>query len=405
MKKQILSLAVVIVLALCSACSEAVMRNTGKEVMDAVSGVTDANNKYVLMVKNGYRENNPELTYDKAFSAFFGTPRWSYFKSDDGLDVVEFTGDCVYADVEVKARIQFVVDEDEWTFEATYLSFNEVPQDMLTLAILIETVFEGDDSTPSANAGTDVISATFGSVFEYNGFEYTIGDSWSVYSNYIYIPVSITNTSNNTGRPGVATQVWSPNGIEVGAGIQGDGYLAGFPDMRPGASMGGTLSFKDDGDGVYMLELLHFVGGDSVVDETITLPIYRNDGGTVNSDSGDVPTSGNDSGDDWVTVEGVTFPSSWAYDTWRGVEIWPEDGSFRMHVLWSTEEDVKWLHDNAHHVDPQRYDDGGSGWALQFSDYTAWHNGNTVLYFYHNGNHHVLSGEILSKIVMSLKDS
>ena len=84
---------------------------------------------------------------DKAFSDFFGTPRWRYFRSDDNLDVVEFTGDCIYRDVTVKARIQFVVYEEEGTFKATYLAFNEVPQDMLTLSMLIEKAFEIDDKT------------------------------------------------------------------------------------------------------------------------------------------------------------------------------------------------------------------------------------------------------------------
>ncbi len=139
--KKLCLLLMVAVLALCSACSNASLKNAGEEVKDSVAGAMDSNNKYVLMVKNGYRENNPALTYDKAFSAFFGTPRWKYFKGNEGKNVVEFTGDCTYQDAPVKARIQFAVDEKNGSFEAAYLAFNEVPQNRLILATLIEKAF------------------------------------------------------------------------------------------------------------------------------------------------------------------------------------------------------------------------------------------------------------------------
>jgi len=139
-----------------SACSSATLDSTGKEVVDAVKSVTDSENQYVLMVKGGYRESDPDLTYDKAFSTFFGTPRWSYFESDEGQDVVEFTGDCTYQEAPVKARIQFVVDEENGTFEATYLAFNEVPQDALTLTALITTAFdEAEKELESTSSESD----------------------------------------------------------------------------------------------------------------------------------------------------------------------------------------------------------------------------------------------------------
>lgn len=50
-------------------------------------------------------------------------------------------------DAAVKARIQFVIDEENETFQATYLAFNEVPQNVLTLAVLIEKTFEVNEST------------------------------------------------------------------------------------------------------------------------------------------------------------------------------------------------------------------------------------------------------------------
>lgn len=139
--KKIIALLTAILLLL-SACSSATLDGAGKELEDTIANATDADNKYVQMVKGGYRADDPNVTYEDAFTSFFGTPRWKYFESEDGQDVVEFTGDCTYQDVPVKARIQFVVDEENGTFEASYLAFNEVPQDALTLAAVIAKAFE-----------------------------------------------------------------------------------------------------------------------------------------------------------------------------------------------------------------------------------------------------------------------
>ena len=141
MVKKIIALLTAIMLLL-SACSSATLDGAGKELEDTIANATDADNKYVQMVKGGYRPDDPDVTYEDAFTSFFGTPRWKYFESEDGQDVVEFTGDCTYQDVPVKARIQFVVDEENGTFEASYLAFNEVPQDALTLAAVISKAFE-----------------------------------------------------------------------------------------------------------------------------------------------------------------------------------------------------------------------------------------------------------------------
>jgi hypothetical protein len=100
------------------------------------------------MVRGGFRANNPELTYETAFSAFFSNPRWQYFQSENGIDVVEFTGGCIYRDVHVTARIQFIIDLENSTFEATYLAFNEVPQTLFTLTSLLDTVFENAAGEP-----------------------------------------------------------------------------------------------------------------------------------------------------------------------------------------------------------------------------------------------------------------
>ncbi len=144
--KKLIALSIAAVLSF-SACSNAALKDAGKELEDTISNVTNADNKYVLMVKGGYMETNPDLTYGNVFEQFFATPRWKYFKNGGGQDIVEFTGDCMYADAQVKARIQFTVDEENGTFEATALAFNEVPQTNVILLSLISKAFEEAEPT------------------------------------------------------------------------------------------------------------------------------------------------------------------------------------------------------------------------------------------------------------------
>ncbi len=125
-----------------------------QDIVDALKG---ENEEHIQFVKGGTNTAYPGVTYGEAFENFFTDPSWKYFKGtqegpdDDGdgepdytidnVDVVEFTGGCLYADTEVTALIQFVLDTDAGTFEPTFLSLNDVPQNVLILAGLMETVF------------------------------------------------------------------------------------------------------------------------------------------------------------------------------------------------------------------------------------------------------------------------
>ena len=128
------------------------------DVTDQLANVSMATNENVLGVKNGHPNSYPDITYGQAFESFFGSPTWKYFVgtkdgpdddgdgkpdyTEDGIDIVEFTGYCTYADVEVKALLQFTLSKDDDTFSATYLSFNEVPQSTLIMYALIDKAFE-----------------------------------------------------------------------------------------------------------------------------------------------------------------------------------------------------------------------------------------------------------------------
>jgi hypothetical protein len=93
------------------------------------------------MVKNGYPVSYPDCKYGDVFDEFFGSPTWKYFESTDGLDIVEFTGYCMYQNTEVKVRLQFILDVENSTFESGAMSFNDVPQTTLITAALIEKAF------------------------------------------------------------------------------------------------------------------------------------------------------------------------------------------------------------------------------------------------------------------------
>ncbi len=169
MRKMIgILLIVIVTMTLCS-CG-------GDDLTDQVSNIVQAEDEHVISVKEGTPNAYPEKTYEEAFGNFFGSPTWKYFvgtkegTDDDGdgkpdfkeenVDIVEFTGYCNYLDVEVKALIQFTLSKDDDTFEATYLSFNDVPQNMFTLLALLEAAFTDED------IGEDVEEAVEDSVDE-----------------------------------------------------------------------------------------------------------------------------------------------------------------------------------------------------------------------------------------------
>ncbi len=103
------------------------------------SGI-DVMSPFVRLVKTT-TNTNYGITYGTAFDSFFSSPRWRYFLSDSGMNVVEFTGRFSYADSPATALIQFVVDLDEGSITASYLEINGIAQNRLMLATLIGKVF------------------------------------------------------------------------------------------------------------------------------------------------------------------------------------------------------------------------------------------------------------------------
>lgn len=137
MKKICMMLGLCLTLTGCNAATSA-----SREVADQVANVVQAEEEHVLMVKNGCPQSYPDCPYGKVFDEFFGSPTWTYFKGEGGEDVVEFTGYCTYREAEVKARLQFILNVSEGTFESGALSFNDVPQVELITVSMIEKAFQ-----------------------------------------------------------------------------------------------------------------------------------------------------------------------------------------------------------------------------------------------------------------------
>lgn len=122
------------------------------------SNVTDVfTDEHILGVKNANNSSYSEITYGEAFDSFFTSPKWQYYRgtdqdTGDEFGVVEFTGYCLYDDVKVKALIQFVISQDGKTFDAQYLSFNDVPQNLLTLGALIDKAFSTASNETTVNS-------------------------------------------------------------------------------------------------------------------------------------------------------------------------------------------------------------------------------------------------------------
>jgi hypothetical protein len=161
--------------ALAISMSVALCACGASDISDQVANVVQAEDEHVLAVKGGTPNAYPDKKFGEAFEDFFGSPTWRYFVgtkegpdddgdgepdyTEDNLDVVEFTGYCTYRDTEVKAKIQFTLSDDGETFEASFLSFNDVPQTNLMLIQLLETVFtNGEDD--AADAGDDNVYST-----------------------------------------------------------------------------------------------------------------------------------------------------------------------------------------------------------------------------------------------------
>lgn len=108
---------------------------------DATAFIDDTVNSFlgdsvnVSSVKDAYLSSCPSATLGQMADAFMANPSWSDFASTTGGTVVELTGGITFDSADVEALIQFELFGS--SFEASYLSFNQVSQNQLMLSSLL----------------------------------------------------------------------------------------------------------------------------------------------------------------------------------------------------------------------------------------------------------------------------
>lgn len=114
-------------------------------------------------VKDEHPTSYPNQTYGEAFDEFFNDPEWS----NPADRVVEFDGQCLYGGEVADVCIQFTIDADDESFEVTYYSIDDEPQNLWGLAKLMTKVFEDKDLTYEDLFGDD-----YDYDYDYDDYDY-----------------------------------------------------------------------------------------------------------------------------------------------------------------------------------------------------------------------------------------
>ncbi|MFD0715188.1 hypothetical protein [Paenibacillus sp. GCM10027626] len=150
----------ILLLGACSNDAGQAINDVTTTIKDQADNIRDINDPHVQSIKNGHLKNYPDKSVGDAFNDFFGSPTWKHFKAETGEEVVEFTGHMTYKETKVKARLQFIVNEDD-TFEVGALSFNDVPQNELIKSGVLLAVFDKENTDSSkSNDGVNHVQDT-----------------------------------------------------------------------------------------------------------------------------------------------------------------------------------------------------------------------------------------------------
>ena len=116
----------------------------------------DETNK-IIAVKSGYIYSfSDEVPVGPAIDSFLHTNTWKYFKSEDNMDVVQCTGNCIYNDKKVEAKMQFMVNDDD-SFEVNSLSLNDIDQELTNILAFLGKAYEYAGVTVDLDDITDEI--------------------------------------------------------------------------------------------------------------------------------------------------------------------------------------------------------------------------------------------------------
>ena len=137
--------------------------------------------KYVQLVRDGTLEAYPQMTVGEAFNGFLSNPKWESVRSDDEVRFVNVSGGIIYDDEEAEIVVQFIVDEENESFQYYACEINNIPQNNLVVWGLFETIYGDPSSTGSdAQGDPDLVSDKI-----------TIGEAQSYDNEYGNIEVTL----------------------------------------------------------------------------------------------------------------------------------------------------------------------------------------------------------------------
>lgn len=104
-------------------------------------------NIYIEMVQDSHTDVYSEVSYGEAFNNYFTKPKWDYFESESGQQVVEFNGQCLYLNENADVTIQFLLtdlenENHEYMIEVCYLAINDIAQSELIKISLLADIFQ-----------------------------------------------------------------------------------------------------------------------------------------------------------------------------------------------------------------------------------------------------------------------
>ncbi|MDF2614024.1 MAG: hhoB [Clostridia bacterium] len=101
----------------------------------------DDSDAFINIVKQGNFDAFLGQAIGSHFNSFFDNPKWTYFRSTEQENVVEFTGACSYKNKDVTILIQFIVNPLNDSFKVIYMERDGAAMPSLEFNHLLNTIF------------------------------------------------------------------------------------------------------------------------------------------------------------------------------------------------------------------------------------------------------------------------
>lgn len=119
----------------------------GKELLDIARLKSNSDSAEIKQVKEGALHSCPSHTVGQMVEGFMESPSWTSGKSDDGKKFVNIEGGITFHDKPVRAMIQFIVNDDGFSFNA--FEMNGVPSaNIIAIGLLDKMCKDAVTKTP-----------------------------------------------------------------------------------------------------------------------------------------------------------------------------------------------------------------------------------------------------------------